>query len=62
MDGRSLCGKWGWLSKSGLDDTPYVGPDACKACARKFQKRRKDEGFVQINVIGTPTILGENDE
>ena len=37
VDGRSLCGKWGWLSSAGLEDTVNTGPDDCRVCARKLR-------------------------
>lgn len=51
VGGRSLCAKWRWLHKGGLDDTPYTGPDDCKECVRKLNKRRYAQGLFRINVI-----------
>lgn len=34
IDGRSLCGKWGWLSGIGLSDDPPT--ETCITCFRKL--------------------------
>ncbi len=41
VDGRSLCGKWGFYSGPlGLDD--YASPDDCPTCRRRFEKRQAE--------------------
>jgi len=38
VDGRSLCGRWGWIGGS-LQPAGEPSSDDCAACARKLAKR-----------------------